>query len=91
MDKKEIKHLAELSKLEFTDEELESFDFEFEKLIELADIIKNANRDGERKLNMIDMNELREDNPKSGYSSEILLENAPDKKKGYFVVPRIVE
>ena len=91
MELKEIKHLAELSKLEFTDEELQSFSREFEKLIELADTIKNADVNGERKLNIIDMNELREDNPKESYSSEIILENAPDKKKSYFVVPRIVE
>ena len=91
MDKKEIKHLAELSKLEFTDEELEAFGFEFEKLIELADTIKNAEINGEKKLNIIEMNDLREDNPKDSFSSEILLENAPDQKKGYFAVPRIVE
>ena len=91
MELKEIKHLAELSKLEFTDEELQSFSIEFEKLVELADIIKNANVTGERKLNIIDMNELREDKPKESYSSEILLENAPEKKKSYFAVPRIVE
>ena len=91
MDKKEIKHLAELSKLEFTDEELEAFGFEFEKLIELADTIKNAEINGEKKLNIIEMNDLREDNPKDSFSSEILLENAPDQKKGYFAVSRIVE
>ena len=91
MELKEIKHLAELSKLGFSDEELQSFGAEFEKLIELADTIKNADINGERKLNIIDMNELREDKPKESYSSEILLENAPDKKKSYFAVPRIVE
>ena len=91
MELKEIKHLAELSKLEFTEEELKSFNAEFEKLIELADTIKNANVKGERKLNIIHMNDLREDNPKESYSSEILLENAPDQQKNYFTVPRIVE
>ena len=91
MELKEIKHLAELSKLEFADEELQSFVGEFEKQIELVDTIKNTEVKGNMKLNILKMEELREDKVKNSFSSEILLENAPDKKKSYFAVPRIVE
>lgn len=91
MDIKEIQHLAELSKLEFSEEELKSFGFEFEKLIELADTIKNANVTADKKINVLEMKELREDEAKNSFSSEDILKNAPDKKKDCFVVPRIVE
>ena len=91
MELKEIKHLAELSKLEFADEELQSFVGEFEKQIELVDTIKNTEVIGNMKLNILKMEELREDKVKNSFSSEILLENAPDKKRSYFAVPRIVE
>ena len=91
MELKEIKHLAELSKLEFADEELQLFVGEFEKQIELVDTIKNTEVKGNMKLNILKMEELREDKVKNSFSSEILLENAPDKKKSYFAVPRIVE
>ena len=37
-----IKYLAELSKLKFSEEELVSFSAEIDSLIELADIVKNA-------------------------------------------------
>ena len=91
MDIKEIKHLAELSKLDFSESELKEFQTDFENLIELADTIKNANISGQRKIDILDMNELREDESKNSYSSDVLLKNAPDEKKGYFVVPRILE
>lgn len=91
MDIKEIEHLAELSKLKFTTEELESFAKDFESLVELADIVKNADIDGTRQLNIVDMDLLREDKPKPSVATEILLQNAPDKQKDSFAVPRIME
>ncbi len=91
MDIKEIKHLAELSKLEFSDDELIEFSKDFEKLIRLADTIKNANVEGNRKLNIMELADLRDDTPKESYPADVLLKNAPEKSKGYFVVPRIME
>ena len=57
----EMKHLAELSKLEFSDAELMNLSKDFESLIELADIAKNANIKGERFFTSIDMDDLRDD------------------------------
>lgn len=91
MDINEIKHLAELSKLEFTDEELQEFAKDFESLVELADMVKNATIEGGRFINAIDMDDLREDEPMPSTSVDILLQNAPESKKDSFVVPRIME
>ncbi len=91
MDKKEIEHLAELSKLEFSEEELESFAGEFKSLLELADIVKNAEIGGEISYKSVDMNNLREDEPKENAPVETLLENAPQVKNDCIVVPRIME
>lgn len=91
MEIKEIEHLAELSKLEFTDYELQEFAKDFESLVELADAVKNSTIKGNRDLNIIDMADLREDEPKPSTSVDILLQNAPDKDKDSFIVPRIME
>ena len=91
MDIKEIKHLAELSKLEFTDDEIEQLSKEFDSIVEMADIIKNAEITGEKNINSIPMAKLREDEEKESFSTEILLQNAPSKRDGSFVVPRIME
>lgn len=91
MNIEDIKHLAELSKLKFTDEELQNFSSEFESLVGLADIIKNANIDGETKINKIDLKDLREDVSKPSTPVDVLLMNAPESKKDSIVVPRIME
>lgn len=91
MDIKQIEHLAELSKLEFSEEELKNFADDFKSLIELADIVKNTDIDGEINYRTVDMNELREDVVKESTPVEILLENAPQAKNDCFVVPRIME
>ena len=91
MDKKELEHLAELSKLEFSDEELEAFSKEFESVIEFANIVKNSDIDGVSVLNVKKMQDLRDDEVEESFAPEILLKNAPVAKKNSFVVPRIME
>ncbi len=91
MDLKEIQHLAELSKLEFSKEELESFALDFASLVNLADNIKNADIKSKRVLNALDLKDLREDEVKESLPSKIILKNAPVAKKDSFVVPRVVE
>ena len=91
MDLKEIEHLAELSKLEFNEQELVEFAKDFENLINLADTIKNANIEGNRKIETKNMYELREDESKESVAVDTILKNSPQVKSGYIVVPRIME
>ena len=91
MELKQIEHLAELSKLEFSKEELEEFSKEFESLVNFADTIKNAEVEGKTNYNIIDMSSLREDEVKPSVPAEELLQNAPVQQKDCFVVPRIME
>ena len=91
MDIKEIEHLAELSKLEFSQEELQSFSKEFEQLVEFADVVKNSSETGDINYTTVDMNDLREDIPKQSMDVEKLLQNTPKVSNQSIVVPRIVE
>ena len=91
MDIKEIEHLAELSKLEFNEQELKDFSQDFESLVKLADIVKNATIQGDTYVKAIDMNELREDEPKDSTPVDVLLQNSPVVKNDSIVVPRIME
>lgn len=91
MELKEIEHLAELSKLQFTKEEIEQFSTEFESMVEFANIIKNCNVESKPKLNTINMSDLREDEAKESTAVNIILQNAPSAKNNSFVVPRIME
>jgi aspartyl-tRNA(Asn)/glutamyl-tRNA(Gln) amidotransferase subunit C len=91
MDINEIKHLAELSKLDFTEQELKDFSQDFESLVKLADVVKNATIQGDTYVNAIDMNELRDDEPKDSTPVDVLLQNSPVVKNDSIVVPRIME
>ena len=91
MDKKDLEHLAELSKLEFSDEELETFSKEFESVIEFANIVQNSSINGDPVLNTVKMQNLREDVCEESMLPELLLKNAPSSKNNSFVVPRIME
>lgn len=91
MELKQLEHLAELSKLEFSDSELKEFSKEFESLIELANKVKNSKTSGERKLNIIDMQQLRDDKIIESTSVDVLLKNSPETNKDSIVVPRIME
>ncbi len=91
MDIKEIKHLAELSKLEFSDEELVQFSSDFESLVELVDKVKNSSITGTKSLCAINMQELREDRALPSTNVDVLLQNSPIVKDDSIVVPRIME
>ena len=91
MDLEKIKHLAELSKLELSDEEKQNLAKDLDSLVELADIVRNANIDATSKIRSIDMCDLREDTAQESVKTEILLRNAPVENKGCFVVPKVVE
>ena len=88
----EIKHLEELSKLEFTDEERIAFQKEFESIVEFASQIQNAKIEGGVSfIKSIKMEDLREDEVGESLTQDEVVTNAPSKKKGCFVVPKIMD
>lgn len=91
MELKELKHLAELSKLEFSDDEFIALSKDFESLINLADIVRNSTIKGEQNFLSVDMKDLREDVAKKSTETSVILQNAPAKSNNCFVVPRIME
>lgn len=91
MELKEIEHLAELSKLKFTEDELKEFSFDFENLVKLADVVKNAKVVGNKKINSLKLTELRDDEAKESFSNDLILLNSPEVRKDSFVVPKIME
>ena len=88
--KQEVEKLAKLSKLRFTDEELESFTREMTEIIEFADTINRnvgdltSEPEGER---VMEMEQLRDDEMKPSYPNEDILSNA-ENSNGFFVVRR---
>lgn len=88
----DIKHLADLSALKFSDEELENFLPEFNNTLDMINQIESFEVDGEYIFdNIVPITELREDEVRPSMSQEKALINAPKQRKGCFNVPRVVE
>ena len=88
----EVKRLAGLSALEFSEEELSAFIPEFEAMLELVDEVKNCDT-GEAQLNYTThlLSECREDEAKESFPQEEILLNSPKTKKGSFCVPKMLD
>ena len=93
LDKETVERVAHLARLELTEEEIEEFTGQ------LSDILGHA-----EKLNELDTedvepmahvlpvkNVFREDEVRESLDREEALANAPQKEKGMFKVPQIVE
>lgn len=88
----EVKRLAGLSSLEFSEEELNSFIPEFENMLELVDQVKNCDvSDVEVKYTSHKLADLREDCAKDSLPQEEILLNSPKTKKGSFCVPKMLD
>ena len=88
----EVKRLAGLSSLEFSEEELKAFIPEFENMLELVDQVKNCDVDNigfthdSHKLA-----DLRPDEATESLPQEEILTNSPKTKKGSFCVPKMLD
>lgn len=89
---KEIKHLASLSRLEFSEEELSKFSADFSAIVNYVNQLQKVDTS-----NVIDnttvreFEELRVDEIKESLPNEKIVGNAPKNYNGYFVAPTVVE
>ncbi|MFC2949514.1 Asp-tRNA(Asn)/Glu-tRNA(Gln) amidotransferase subunit GatC [Virgibacillus sediminis] len=91
--KDQVKHVANLARLEITEEETEMFTEHLAEIIEHANQLNEVDTDHiEATTHVIDLkNVLRKDEPKEWISQEDALKNAPDHEAGQFKVPSILE
>ncbi len=87
-----VRHVANLSKIEVDDDEIQEFKRDFERIIEFFNRLDEIDPDVEPTYNVIPLkNIMREDKPKKPLDREKVLANARFKEEGYFKGPRVVE
>jgi len=88
-----VKHLADLSRLRFSETELEEFKKEFEKTLEHVDTLKKIDTSNiNTSLHTLDAKtELREDVPHFSINQDLALKEAPEYERGMFKIKKIVE
>jgi len=93
INKETIKYVADLSRIELTDEELERFSSQLQEVVGFIDQLNKADITGVSPTSHILPlnNVLREDRLTGSLPNEDALSNAPQKKDGFFVVPKVIE
>ena len=93
IDRGHISKLAELAKLSLTDEELDLYINDINKILELVSQIQDVDVDGVDPLyNVLDQSsETREDLETLKLDRDDVLKNAPDTDGVYFQVPETIK
>ncbi|MDU1177239.1 MAG: Asp-tRNA(Asn)/Glu-tRNA(Gln) amidotransferase subunit GatC, partial [Peptoniphilus harei] len=81
MNKEDIRHIANIAQIDFSDEELEKFAPNFDEIIELVNKIKEVDTEGVKEVFQVNgtENNNREDKTGESLSKEEALEKAATK------------
>lgn len=91
--KKDVDYVADLARLQLTEEETESLADDMNQILDYMTTLEEVDTsDVEPLEHVIDLEyRLREDKAKEPISHEDALKNAPDADSDYFRVPRVIE
>jgi aspartyl-tRNA(Asn)/glutamyl-tRNA(Gln) amidotransferase subunit C len=88
-----VERIAELARLRFSAEELESFAEQFQRIVEFVQVLQQLELEGVEPLtHVVEVeNALREDEPRESLPCEEALRNAPRHDGVFFRVPKVIE
>ena len=91
MNTKDIKHLANLSRLHLTDEEVEAYTRQFDEIVAYVDKIKEVTSDSNEIIESNEVkNVLRDDEVFSYQNPETIINEAPDHQDNFVKVKKIL-
>jgi aspartyl-tRNA(Asn)/glutamyl-tRNA(Gln) amidotransferase subunit C len=91
LDKEKLKHYAFLARLTLSEEELETFSLQLQKVLDYVSKINELDlTDFEPLTNLLPSLPLREDKPEESKNREDIINNFPDKEGNYLKVPKIL-
>ncbi len=88
IEKEEVKKLAKLSKLSFTEQEIEKLTVDMQSIVAFADMISKAEFTQKEGIVPDSLQPLREDTVMPSYPRDEILKNAPTPEDGFFKLPR---
>ena len=93
LDEKMVDKIAELSKLEFKDEEKATIINDMNKMLDFVDQLQELNTDNVEPLIHMseEFNVLREDENVKTINQDEALKNAPSKDSTYFKIPKVLD
>jgi len=93
LNRKDVEHVALLSRLELSEQDLDKYTGQLDAILEYIDVLNQVDTSGvEPMAHVLDIrNVMRPDVVQPSLSREAALMNAPEPENGFFKVPKIVE
>ncbi len=93
IDRNHILKLASLANLELSEEDIDRYIIDTNKILELFDQIKDIDTEGVEPLsNVLDQfSDSREDTPGDSIDRDVALDNAPDTDGVFYLVPPTIK
>ena len=93
IDEKEVQHVARLARLKLSPEELQRFSSQLNRIIDYINQLKELDTSSVAPMSHpLDLaNVFREDTVTPSLPRDEALNNAPDQRRGFFVVPPVLE
>ena len=93
LNRKDVEHVALLSRLELSETELDKFTGQLDAILEYIDVLNQVDTSAvEPMAHVLEIrNVMRADQVQPSLPREAALQNAPDAEDGFFKVPKIVE
>jgi len=91
--KDDVKHVAELARIEFSEEDIEKFTEQLGNILNYISKLNELNTSNvEPTSHVLDESTLlRDDIVEDWLSKDEVLNNAPKEENGFFVVPKIID
>ncbi len=92
LTKEDVKHVAQLAKLEFPENEIQGFTDTLGKIIDMIETLNEVDTTGvEFTMNVADNeSRMREDVAIAGWNRDELLKNVPTTENGFIQVPAML-
>ncbi len=92
IDPEEVRHIAELSRIDLDDDEVARLGGDLERIVDYIDQIKTVELPPDAEsLTYFDADVHRKDRPCECLERDDALRNAPEEDGTYFLVPKVVE
>ena len=96
LTEKEVRYVADLANLTFSDEEVRKFAHDLDGILEHMDKLNELDTSNVEPMAQVlyaagETATLREDRERTPLGTATALANAPQKGSGYFKVPRVIE
>ena len=93
ISEEQVKHVAKLAKLSFSDDELHEFTSQLGKIIDMVETLEEVDTEGVPFTSNVaeTINVMREDIAAEGWSRQELMRNVPESEDGFIKVPAIID